>query len=71
MWNLKKSYKLTYLQNRGRLINIENKLMVTKGKKWRRDKLGIWEQHIHITIYKTDKQQGPCLAQGTIFDVLK
>ena len=28
-WNLKK-YKLTYLQNRNRLTDIENKLMVTK-----------------------------------------
>ena len=34
MWNLKKWYKWTYLQNRNRnrLIDIENKLMVTKGE---------------------------------------
>ena len=31
MWNLKKWYKWTYLQNRNRLTDIENKLMVTKG----------------------------------------
>ena len=30
MWNLKKWYKWTYLQNRNRLMDIENKLMVTK-----------------------------------------
>ena len=24
-----------------------------------RDKLGIWELHIHTNIYKIDKQQGP------------
>ena len=24
-----------------------------------RDKLGVWEEQIHITVYKTDKQQGP------------
>ena len=24
-----------------------------------RNKLGIWEQHIYTTTYKTDKQQGP------------
>ena len=29
--NLKKWYKPTYLQNRNRLINIENKPMITKG----------------------------------------
>ena len=32
MWNLKNCYKWTYLQNRNRLTDIENKLMVTKGK---------------------------------------
>ena len=34
MWNLKKKKKMiqmTYLQNRNRLTDIENKLMVTKG----------------------------------------
>ena len=32
MWNLKKWYKWTYLQNRNRHTDTENKLMVTKGK---------------------------------------
>ena len=31
MWNLKKSYKWTYLQNRSRITDVENKLMVTGG----------------------------------------
>ena len=31
MWNLKKWYKWTYLQNRNRLTDTENKLMITKG----------------------------------------
>ena len=30
MWNLKKEHKSTYLQNRNRLTDIENKLMVSK-----------------------------------------
>ena len=34
MLNLKKWYNWTYLQNRNRLTNIENKLMVTKGEMW-------------------------------------
>ena len=34
MWNLKKSYKSTYLQNRNRPIDKINKLMVTKGERW-------------------------------------
>ena len=32
--NLKRWYKWTYLQNRNRLTEFENKLMVTKGKRW-------------------------------------
>ena len=40
MWNLKKRYERTYLQNRNRLTDIENKLMVTKGEGGR-DKLGV------------------------------
>ena len=31
MWNLKKGYKWTYLQNRSRVTDVENKLMLTKG----------------------------------------
>ena len=33
MWNLKKWYKWTYLQNRNRLTDTENKLMATKGER--------------------------------------
>ena len=32
MWNLKKWYKKTYLQNRNRVTDVKNKLMVTRGK---------------------------------------
>ena len=31
MWNLKKGYKWTYLQNRTRVTDVENKLIVTRG----------------------------------------
>ena len=50
MWDLKKWYKWTYLQNRNRVTGVENKLMVTKGG----DKLGDWDWHIHTTVYKID-----------------
>ena len=45
MWKLKKWYKWTYLQNRNRVIDVENKLMVTKGETWGegRDKSGAWD----------------------------
>ena len=43
MWNLKKWYKWTYLQNRNRPTDIENKHTVTKGERRGRDKLGVWD----------------------------
>ena len=53
MWTLilKKRYKWTYLQNRNRLTDIENKHMVTKGETWCR---GINQEHginIHTLLY--------------------
>ena len=40
MWNIKKKgYKLTYLQNRSGVTDVENKLMVIRGK-GKGDKLG-------------------------------
>ena len=47
------------LQNRNRLTELENKLMVTRGKVAERDKLGVWDWHIDTTITKIDNQQGP------------
>ena len=52
--NLKKWYKGTYLQNRNRVTDVENKLMVTKGEGGGRDKLWDWDWHTHTTIYKID-----------------
>ena len=41
---LKKWYKWTYLQNRDRLADIENKFMVTKEESgWERDKVRVWD----------------------------
>ena len=40
-------------------MDIENKFMVSKGERRRRDKLGVWDCHIHITVHKIDNQQGP------------
>ena len=40
----KNGYKWTYLQNRNRVTDVENKLMVTKDKMvGGRDKLGDWD----------------------------
>ena len=43
MWNLKKWYKWTYLQNRNRVTDVENKPMVARGGRRGRDKLGDWD----------------------------
>ena len=39
------------------LTDIENKLMVNKGKLRIRDKLGVWDYQIHATIYEIYNQQ--------------
>ena len=43
----------------------EKKLMVTKGEKQGEDKLGIWDQQIHITIYKIHEQPDLLYSTGT------
>ena len=52
MWNLKIGYKWIYLQNRSRVTDVENNLMVTRG--WGVDKLGDCDWHIYTTMYKID-----------------
>ena len=50
--SLIKWYKWTYLQNRNN-TDLENKRMVTKGERCGgRDILGVWDWHIHTTIFK-------------------
>ena len=46
-------HKWTYLQNRI-VTDIENTLMVTKGKRGGGVELGDWDWHIYITKYKID-----------------
>ena len=38
-----------YMQNRTRLIDPENKLVVTRGE----GQLGVWDYQIQTTVYKT------------------
>ena len=55
MWNLEKRYGWTYLQNRNRVTNVENKLWLPKGDVWGGwDELGDWHWHIHTIMYKID-----------------
>ena len=55
MWNLKikEVYKWTYLQNRSRVTDVENKHGY-QGIRRGMDKLEDWDWHIYTTIYKID-----------------
>ena len=48
-------------------IDIENKLMATKGERGGRDKLGVWDQQVQTTIYKIHKQQGPSVWHRELY----
>ena len=37
--------------------------------KWRRDKVGVWDQHKHTTIYKIDNQQGPTVQYKKLYSI--
>ena len=43
MWNNRKEYKGMYIQSRDRLMDIENKLVITIGEGSGRDKLQVWD----------------------------
>ena len=34
-----------------------------------RDKLGVWDQQIHNTAYKIDKQQGPTVQHRELYSI--
>ena len=48
MWNLIKWYKWTYLQNRNRPTDSENRLVVTKGEGGKNRSLGVTDTHYYI-----------------------
>ena len=73
MWNLKRWYTWTYLQNRKRLTDIKNKLMVTKGKGGEeliiRLEINIYTLNILYIKKKKPKTQGPTLYHGELYSV--
>ena len=44
-------------------------LQLPKVKVWERDKLGVWDQQIQTTIYKTDKQQGSTVQYPELYSI--
>ena len=55
--------------NKKLLTDLENKLTVTKGERWGRDKLGVWDSQIHSPIYKIDNQQGPAVYHRELYSI--
>ena len=45
--------------DRERQISFDITYMLNLKKKVERDKLGVWDENIHTTVYKIDRQQGP------------
>ena len=59
MWNLKNKPNDWMEQNRNRLTDGENKLVVIRGEREGRwSKIGVGDEEIWATMYKIDKIQG-------------
>ena len=58
-----------HLQNRKRLMDLKNKLMVVGGKDWGRDSQGVLDGHVHTAIFKMGNQQRPSIAYGTLLNI--
>ena len=60
--NLKRKnwYKRTYSQKGHRLKDLREQIYGYQGERvWGRDRLGVWDWHVHTGKFKTDNQQGP------------
>ena len=60
MWNLKSNYTNEFIYKE----EIDSQawktnLWLPEGKGRDKGKLGVWDYHIHTTIYKTENQSGP------------
>lgn len=53
---------LTYLQNGNRVIDTENRLVIDKGRRSRKDGLGIWDEQMQTIICKMGGQQEPAVS---------
>ena len=48
---------MNFFTNRNRVTDVGNKLTVTRGI-GERDKLRVWDEHIHSTVYKMGSRGG-------------
>ena len=56
MWNLKNVTNEPTYKTEIRLTDTEKKRMIAKGEKGGRNKLGVWDRHIHTIICKTNNK---------------
>ena len=56
VWNLKYDINEHIYETKTDTLTLKTNLWLPKWK-WERDKLGVWDSWIYITIYKIDKQQ--------------
>ena len=59
MWSLKYDTNKPIYKTETDSQTLKTNLWLPKGKGWGRDKLRVCDLHIHTTIYKIGKQQGP------------
>ena len=69
MWNLKKKKGTNELIYKTEIDPQTQKtnLWLPKGKGGGRDKLGVWDEQIHTTLYKVDKQQGLTIQHRKLY----
>ena len=66
MRNIKINYTNELIYKTERLIDLENKFMVARG----RDSQGICEDHVYTAIFKMDNQKGPIVQHRELYSVL-
>lgn len=59
MWILKEWYRWTHLQNRNRPADRKQAYGYGRGRGEGEDKLRVWDEHTHTTIYNIGNPQGP------------
>ena len=69
MWNLRYDRR-SYLQNRNRLTDIENRLVVAKGGGGMEWEFGISRCKLVYIEWINNNKRSYCVAQGTIFNIL-
>ena len=59
------------LQNRKRLTDLENELMIASGEMMKgRDSQGVWGQHVHTAVFKMDNKQCPTVQHSKLLNVV-